>query len=468
MYIIHSRNGKVLIYLSIYSLMKSINLSLVVDENLNPLPTYKQLAISIAKVAGKNNKISFASLIGWPLLAVKSEGGGYYIFDETSKFSTSINSFILQDYDKIISMIEKTSDESQVLELMNSIRWDEVRGSSTIHFDFVMDQDFKNLLKLGSSQLPLQILDRKLKDIDVQFLISDIQGAANKIISEIDLIEKTKEKISEIIAIMKGKRVEKRRQIESDYDAKIMAKNEELKKIVNDEKTKVEEEIKQYSSQLYSKLPDIEVLIAKAELDKEAGFIDSTSSVNSIKEKYLNEISEKLNEIKEKHKVEIRRLRGELNELNSMKQKDINKINEEIKKLDELQQLIISKLNNVENSEKAILDKLQKLPRFISILAEDKAEIIVPLLVAQIDSRKVVLPPQIYKGGKKGFFGGIFKKDPSEISENVEGGEIFVNNFDFAIQDNLRSYKDLIEKGLQELSEEGWNVRRSLDEYYMR
>ncbi|WP_373469084.1 hypothetical protein [Acidianus infernus] len=268
--------------------MKSINLSLVVDENFNPLPTYKQLAISIAKVAGKNNKISLASLVGWPLLAVKSEAGGYYIFDETGKFSTSINSLILQDYNKIISMIEKTSDESQVLELMNSIRWDEVRGSSTIHFDFVMDQEFKNLLKLGSSQLPLQILDRKLKDIDVQFLISDIQGAVNKIISEIDLIEKIKEKISEIIAIIKGKRVEKRRQIESEYDAKIMAKNEELKKVVNSEKTKVEEEIKQYSSQLYSKLPDIEVLIAKAELDKEAGFIDSTSSVNSIKEKYLN------------------------------------------------------------------------------------------------------------------------------------------------------------------------------------
>ncbi|MUM65668.1 hypothetical protein D1867_10535 [Acidianus infernus] len=448
--------------------MKSINLSLVVDENFNPLPTYKQLAISIAKVAGKNNKISLASLVGWPLLAVKSEAGGYYIFDETGKFSTSINSLILQDYNKIISMIEKTSDESQVLELMNSIRWDEVRGSSTIHFDFVMDQEFKNLLKLGSSQLPLQILDRKLKDIDVQFLISDIQGAVNKIISEIDLIEKIKEKISEIIAIIKGKRVEKRRQIESEYDAKIMAKNEELKKVVNSEKTKVEEEIKQYSSQLYSKLPDIEVLIAKAELDKEAGFIDSTSSVNSIKEKYLNEISEKLNEIKEKHKIEIRRLRSELNELNSMKQKDLNKINEEIKKLDELQQSIISKLNNVENSEKVILDKLQKLPKFISILVEDRAEIVVPLLIAQIDSRKVILPPQIYKGGKKGFFGGIFRKDPSEISEDVEGGEIFVNSFDLTVQDNLRNYKDLIEKGLQELYEEGWSVRRSLDEYYIR
>ncbi|MDT7901325.1 MAG: hypothetical protein RRE78_05430 [Acidianus sp.] len=448
--------------------MESINLSLVVDENLNPLPVYKQLAISIAKIGGKNNKISFASLVGWPLLAIKSEVGGYYIFDETGKFSTSINSFILQDYNKIISIIQQTSDELQIFEILNSVRWDETRGSSILHFDFIMDQDFKNLLKLGISQLPLQVLERKLKDIDVQFIVSDIQGAANKIASEIDLIEKTKEKISEIIAIIKGKKVEKRRQIEGEYDAKIMAKNEELKKIVKDEKTKIEEEIKQYSSQLYSKLPDIEVLIAKAELDKEAGFIDSTSSVSSIKVKYLNEISEKLNEIKEKHKVEIRRLRGELNELNSMKQKDINKINEEIKKLDELQQTIISKLNNVESSEKAILDKLQKLPKFISILAEDKAEIIVPLLVAQIDSRKVVLPPQIYKGGKKGFLGGIFKKDPSEISENVEGGEIFVNSLDITVQDNLRSYKDLIEKGLQELSEEGWNVRRSLDEYYMR
>ncbi|WP_373469085.1 hypothetical protein [Acidianus infernus] len=151
-----------------------------------------------------------------------------------------------------------------------------------------------------------------------------------------------------------------------------------------------------------------------------------------------------------------------------MKQKDINKINEEIKKLDELQQSIISKLNNVENSEKVILDKLQKLPKFISILVEDRAEIVVPLLIAQIDSRKVILPPQIYKGGKKGFFGGIFRKDPSEISEDVEGGEIFVNSFDLTVQDNLRNYKDLIEKGLQELYEEGWSVRRSLDEYYIR
>ncbi len=446
--------------------MKSINLSLVVDDNFNPLPVNKQLAISIAKVAGKNGRISFASLVGWPLLAVKSEGGGYYIFDETGKFSTSINSLILQDYNRIISLLEKTSDETQVLELMNSIRWDETKGNSILHFDFVMDIDFKNLLKLGSSQLPLQVLDRKLKDIDVQFLISDIQGAENKILSEISLIEKTKEKISEIIAIIKGRRVEKRRQIESEYDAKIMEKNEELKRVVGEEKMKVEGEIKQNASQLYSKLPDIEALIAKAELDKEAGFVDNTASVFSIKEKYLSEISSKLNEIKEKHKVDIRKLRSELIELNSMKEKDLSKINEEIKKLDELQQSIISKLNNVENSEKNVLNTLQKLPKFVSILAEDKAEIIVPILVAQVASNRVVLSPQMYKGGKKGFLGGIFKKDPAEISETVEGGEIFVNNFDANVGDNLRNYKDLIEKGLQELYDEGWNVRRTLDEYY--
>ncbi|BDC17840.1 hypothetical protein [Acidianus sp. HS-5] len=446
--------------------MKSINLSLVVDDNFNPLPIQKQLAICIAKIAGKNNRISLATVIGWPLLAIKSEGGGYYIFDETGKFSASINSLILQDYNRIISMLQKTSDESQILELMNSIRWDEIKGSSTLHFDFIMDQDFKNLLKLGSSQLPLQILDRKLKDIDVQFIISDIQGAENKVLSEIDLIEKTKEKISETIAIIKGRRVEKRRQTESEYDAKIMGKNEELKRIVSEEKSKVEGEIKQFSSQLYSKLPDIEVLIAKAELDKEAGFVDSTSSVYSIKEKYLSEITGKLNEIKEKHKIDIRRLRGELTELNSMKQRDLNKINEEIKKLDELQQSVIAKLNSVESSEKATLDRLQKLPKFVSILAEDKAEIIVPLLVAQVSSNRVILPPQMYKGGKKSFLGGIFKKDPLEISENIEGGEIFINSLDFNLGDNLRNYKDLIEKGLQELSDEGWNVKRSLEEYY--
>jgi hypothetical protein len=446
--------------------MKSVILSLVTDDTFSPLSVEKQLAISLVKSVGKNVKINKAEVVCWPLLAVRAENNGYYIFDETGKFSTTVISYVLQDYKRIVSSLENTSDETQVLELMKSIRWDDVKGSLTMRFDFVVENDLKNILKPTASQLPCSFLDKKLKDIDVQFILSDIKNTTDKISEEVNNLDVIKQRVTEIIAIIKGRRVEKRRQIEEDYDSKIRSKNDELKNKVNDVKKNIENEVKQSAVQSYSKLPDIEVLIAKAEIDKEAGFVDSVSSVNSIKERYLAEASSKINEVKEKYKVEIRRIRGELIDLNSMKNKDLSAIDADIKKLDELENEILAKLNSIQDHEKAILEKIRSLPKFVPFLAEDKIEIMVPLFVVETNSSKVVIPPQIYKPEKKGFLGGIFKKDPTDISENFPDGEIFVKSFDFPVNDNLRGIKNLVDKGLKELSEEGWNVRKSLDEYY--
>ncbi|AWR96336.1 hypothetical protein DFR86_01425 [Acidianus sulfidivorans JP7] len=442
--------------------MKSLYLSLAVDDNFSPLNVNKQLAIAFAKGAGKE-KVIKAEVIGWPFLLVRDDVGGYYIFDETRRLFTKIDNYVIQDYDKLLSSIDKMSSDEEILNYLNGIRWDEFRGVTSITLGGLVSDDLKDVFKLTPSSLNIKTLPKTLSDIDVELALADIAKLKQQLTQNMAMIEKVEEKIGIEINIIKGKRSEEKKRIEDKYDSEINSKETELKQKLNDAKKNLETELKTEASKLYSKLADIEVVIGKAELEKEAGFLDSVNSANMIKTQYLSEINNKLNIIKDKYKPDLKNMRSEINTLLLNKKNDIDKIDNEIKSLEQQRQEIISKLEKVKNYQNNILLYVESLAKKIPY-ADEKLEIIVPLVIVYTAQGKIVVPPQVYKGSKKSFL-GIFKKDPSEISAPVNGGEVLIRLLNDS-GEPLDKYKQQINQGLNELYEEGYNVKKNYDEYF--
>ncbi len=382
--------------------MKSVYLPLVFSEDFLPLPRYKQLAVPLAKAGGKENRFTKIDVIGWPFLAYKLEkSGGYLIFDETLKLSTEIKTYIIQDYERISSILDNSKDENEILNYITSIKWGDTKGSSILSFRGIIEQNMQDIFKLGNSDIPARIIDKSLKEIDIELSISDIEKTMEKIKDDINNIERAEEKIKTTIEIIKGRKAEDKKRVEEEFNKKILEKSQILKENVGKVKKTIEEEVGNTSKQLYSKLSDIEVLIAKAEIDMEAGYVENVNSVYTVKNKYLSEINQKISEIKEKYKKEIHRIVEDINSLKIEKQTEINRINNKIQELDNIQNQAIMQLEQIKKEQLTSLDRLAKLPKFLSFM-EDRVEVVVPFMVLEGNNR-ILISPQIYKGGKKAF-----------------------------------------------------------------
>ncbi|MEW9492067.1 MAG: hypothetical protein TQ35_0007710 [Candidatus Aramenus sulfurataquae] len=436
--------------------MKTIILPLVVDENGVPLPKEKQLAISLVRGTGKGYRAKVIDIVGWPFLAYRIQDGGYVVFDETAQISTEVQLNILQDYDRILSVLDSLKEEKDILDYINSVNWGESKGFSSINLKGIVSQNMKDVFKYGASDIPLRVLDRKLKDVEVRLLLSDWEGTKEKVKANLAMIDRVLERIVTTLTIWKGKRAEEKKQIQEEYDKRIAEAKDRLEKEVVEVKKEVEGEVKSLSSQLYSKMADIEVLLAKAEIDYIAGHVPNINSVASIKANYLNEISGKLDEVKAKYKQKIFSIVNEIESLNQAKQKALAEIDAKIKTIEEAEQRVRAQFNELKNREMATMEKLSSLSQYLSTV-EEVVEFVVPFMI--IDNSYLSI--QTYKGVKKSLF-GFLKKDPSEISTPIN-----VNiRPNVTPVDTLRNYKDLVEDGLRQLYEEGWNVRRNLSDYY--
>ena len=457
--------------------MNTLYLPLAVDSNYQPLSVSKQLAIALAKAVPKSSKIKKATLIGWPLLLVKyRKSEGYVVFDETLSIETKLQFTVLQDYEKIVKQLESTKNESEILAILKSYRWKEVRGKEEEIFKGAIPDDISPLFSYTYSgkPLPLKILDKNITDFDIENIINNISSRESIILENINKINEIEEKINTIITILKGKKAEERKQIEDKYDSMIKEKTEELKNQVAISKKGLEDELRNEANKLYSKMPEIEVMVGEKELDFEADNMLQKELENalSIKSKYLNEIQEKLNEIKNKYKAEIRNIKNQLEELKLQKQRELNAIDARIKELNDLQKIIIDQL---EELKQTCNNELEKLRLFIkkAPFDADKVEVILPfLLVVDTRNNVRVIQPQIYNDKRRSSFFGLFKKDVSEISNDINVNLSAFSNIimqkSAELKDNLKSpqLSSLIEQGLNELYEDGWGVRKSLNEYY--
>ncbi|ARM74816.1 hypothetical protein [Acidianus manzaensis] len=442
--------------------MKSLYLSLATSDNFSPIDVNKQLAIAFVKGAGKD-KVIKAEIIGWPFLLVRNEIGGYYIFDETRKLSSKIDSYVIQDYNKLLLSLDKMNSDDEKLNYLSSIRWEEFRGITSITLEGLVSEDLKDIFKIPPSSITIKTLPKVLSDIDVELALADLGKLEQQIKENIRIIDKIEEKIGTEINIIKGKRSEEKKNIEDKYDSEISSKESELKQVLSDAKKNLEGELKSQASQLYSKLADIEVIIGKAELEKEAELLDSVNSANMIKTQYLSEINNKLSTIKEKYKADIRNIKSEINSLISNKKRELDTIDNEIKKLDNQRQEILSKLEKVKETQNQILNTIESIPKKLPY-ADEKLEVIIPFVIVYTSIGKSIISPQMYNGTKKSFL-GIFRRDPLEISNLISGAEKLLPKID-DVGEPLDNYKEMINQGLKELYDEGWNVKRSYEEYF--
>jgi len=454
----------------------SVYLPLAVDNSYQPLPVEKQLAVTLVKAAPKNVKIKKATLIGWPLLLVKHEkSGGYIIFDETLNIETKLEFIILQDYKRILDGLENNKNDSEILAILKSFRWKDIKGKEEEIFKGVIIDDISPILSYGSPELPLRILDKILTQVDIDSIITDINQRESLIKENINKINDVESKINTILTIIKGKRAEERKQIEDKYNSILQEKNEVLKKTLATAKKNLESELLNEATKLYSKMADIEVLIGKAELDYETNpsFQKDLENITTLRSRYLSEIQSKLSEIKNKYRIEIRNMVHEIESLTAQKQKELESIDVKIRELDELQKNI---LNQLENIKSICNNELERIRMFTKRAPFDKdsVEVILPfLLVVDINSNTYIIPPQIYNNNKKSTFFGFFKRDPSEISDNMKINltsfmNIIASKY-VTLEDNVKDphIKSLIEKGLEELYDDGWGIRRSISEYYV-
>lgn len=455
--------------------MNSIYLPLALDSNYQPLPVTKQLAIALVRATSKSVKIRKATLIGWPLLLVKHEkSGGFIIFDQTLAIETKLQFIILQDYRRVLDQLENNKNESEVLAILRSFRWKEVKGYEEEIFKGIIADDINTLFSYGSPELPLKILDKYLSQIDIESSINDINSRENTITENINRINEIEGKVNTVITIIKGKRAEERKQVEDKYNALIQERAEALKKQLSSSKKSLETELSSEASKLYSKMGDIEVMIGKMELDYEAdnSFQRDLENMINMRSRYLNEIQSRLSEIKNKYKIEIRNIKRDLEALKIQKQKELDAIDLKIKELDELQKNII---NQLEGIKQVCNNELERLRLFIkrAPFDKDRVEVILPLLVVvDINNSIRVIPPQIYNNKKSSSFFGFLKKDPSEISTDINVNLSTFSNIILQkyanLEDNIRSPQvaQIVEQGLRELYDDGWGLKKSIMEYY--
>ncbi|MFP3170571.1 MAG: hypothetical protein RXQ98_05010 [Sulfolobaceae archaeon] len=452
--------------------MDSIHLPLVVDSNKQPLSVEKQIAVALVRLTGREIKIKAGELIGWPLTLVKNEkSGGYLIFDQTMSLMTKLQFTILQNYDRILNTIQGNKNESELLALLKSFKLHATKGYEEVTFRGLVYSDLTPILSTGSPQLPLTVIPKEASQFDLDTLIQDLNVREKIITDNITTIESVVSKVTTIVTILKGKRAEERKQIEDKYDQLLSAKNEELKQKVNETKKNLENELSSEAKKLYEKLADIEVLIGKGEIDKEAGFVTEkdVDALNTMKSKYISEVNSTLTSIKNKYKNEIRTLVNEIRLLNQQKQKELEGINIKIKELDELLQSVVNQLNTIKRTCEEELNKL-KLAYKRAPYMDEKVDVIVPfLLVKDYADRVLAIGIQMYKY-RKSFF-GFFKKEPNEISEDLlnfnDFISVLISKYGQNISDNLRQLKAQVDKGFEELYDEGWNVRKRIEEYYV-
>ena len=452
--------------------MDLIYLPLVVDENKQALNVEKQLAVALVRATGRDLKIKAAQVLGWPITLIKNEkNGGYLIFDQTLSLETKFHFTILQEYDKILTTLQNSKNESEILSLLKSFKWYLTKGVEEVSFRGLVDTDLTPLFLTGSPQIPLSLMQIEATQFDLDMLLQDLNSRENQILNNVSAIEEVISKVTTIVTILKGKRAEERKQIEDKYDQLISAKNEELKQKVVELKKQLEGELSNEAKKLYGKLAEIEVLIAKSELDKEAGFVTDkdVEALNVMKSKYINELNSSITSIKNKYKIEVQKIVNEINLLNQQKQKEIEVVNSKIAELDNILQSVTNQLNSVKNSCEQELNALRSVYKRAPYNNE-KIDIVIPFLVVKdYTDRVFVVGPQVYKY-KKSFI-RFFRKEPYDISEDLLNLSNFASALSYkysqTISDNLKQIRQLVEKGLEELYEDGWNIRRRVEEYYV-
>lgn len=446
--------------------MKTIYSAIAIDQNKNPLSLDEQFALALIK-ASKKGKIKKASIIGWPFLAYKISDQGYVFIDQTGKMSLNFSYSIIEDYSKIVEKISESTNEDEFLENLSRFSWNTIKGHSDINIQGISTIDISNNI-IASQDMDIQILPVSIDDYSSQMKIDDLNKLINNIKLDISNIDSSILKLNSISEKFIENLTKIKNETRQKYEVIIASEQQNLTGLLNTQRKAVYEEVKSKASEYSQKITELEALAAQGQIDFEAGRISNQEyeHLKSSKAETIKIMESEISKVTEKYAEPIRVQTRKIKDIEEQENSEISKIDSKISIIKDATNNVISKLNELKQTK---LNELQKVNGIIKNVqfSDDKVQIILPFFIALDEyNDKVIISQQLYKGRNESLFKIL--SNVNNISQDLLNVDEFYKiliNEDF--EDNIKKLSNVINSGLEKISNDGWRIKKNLNEYYM-
>lgn len=444
--------------------MKTLYVPLAVDQNYRELNLGKQIAVALLNLdLERKERLTKASLIGWPIL-LKKVGNNFLILDSTMTISSKIIKYIYPNYNDIAKEISSVNTyEDFMSKLKISL---EKRSSAEISLTGLLNLDVTQLIKVSKEgQYPLFVLDNKIIDHDINLINDNLISLKTEAIGVITSLEVLLREVDNTRVRIKQNLVNMQEDIKKKYSV-----------LLEEETKKIEAELQKISAEILSKindefnkinqkLPESLLKYSINTLKYEGGIIEKSEF-----EKSQNEFENLLNELRkirdkaiESYLKEIRNYRNNIENMKSKRNSEIEEINNKIREMDNAVKSFVDRSNNIKRELESFISYIDSFR--VNLTLTDDTIIIIPFLLAVTNKgRRIVVPPQVYKGKAQGVLNKLFKK--SELSTPLMDLRLFSENIRGEFEDNVKVKSQDVNIALKEIDDEGWKSLESIDDIY--
>ncbi|WP_229572040.1 hypothetical protein [Saccharolobus caldissimus] len=441
---------------------------LVVDQNYNDLPFNKQIAIGLLNIdLDKKERVTKASIVGWPILLKKLDQENFLVLDETMNVVSKITKGIYPSYKDISKEISSIDEVDDLLSKLNKLELEQ-KSIAEISLAGLLNLDVNQLIKvIKNKQFQLTILNSKISDHDIKLItetLTSLKIEAHNVLTSLELLMKT---VDDKRLELKQKLLNKIDEVSKKYNDLINKKSAEIETELQTILPEISEEVKKKLDQVVLQLTDLISKYTINNLKYESGIADKIE-VDNVRKELENTFTDILNikdEINKKYSPKLKEYKSSLDNLRSEKNSEIDKINKKIKELEDTVNNFRNKVNKAKNNIESFITYVESFYQKLDF--PEDIVIIIPFLIAITNkNRKIVVIPQIYKGKVQGVFSKFFKKSDLSIPF-MNSLQIFAEYLKLMeFQDNIKVYAREINEALKEIENDGWKSKESIDEIY--
>ncbi|MDT7861622.1 MAG: hypothetical protein RRA45_05370 [Saccharolobus sp.] len=441
---------------------------LVVDQNYNELLFNKQVAIGLLNIdLDKKERITKASIVGWPILLKKLDQEHFLVLDETMNVVSKITKGIYPSYKDISKEISSINEVDDLLSKLNKLELEQ-KSIAEISLAGLLNLDINQLIKvIKNKQFQLTVLNSKISDHDIRLItetLTSLKTEAYNVLTSLELLMKT---VDDKRLELKQKLLNKIDEVNKKYNDLINKKSAEIEAELQTILPEISEEVKKKLDQVVLQLVDLISKYTINNLKYESGIADKIE-VDNVRKELENTFTDILNikdEINKKYSPKLKEYKSSLDNLRSEKNSEIDKINKKIKELEDTVNNFRNKVNKAKNNIESFITYVESFYQKLDF-PEDIVIIIPFLIVITNKNRKIVIIPQIYKGKVQGVFSKFFKKSDLSIPF-MNSLQIFAEYLKLMeFQDNIKIYAREINEALKEIENDGWKSKESIDEIY--
>lgn len=441
---------------------------LVVDQNYNELLFNKQVAIGLLNIdLDKKERITKASIVGWPILLKKLDQEHFLVLDETMNVVSKITKGIYPSYKDISKEISSIDEVDDLLSKLNKLELEQ-KSVAEISLAGLLNLDVNQLIKvIKNKQFQLTVLNSKISDHDIRLItetLTSLKIEAYNVLTSLEILMKT---VDDKRLELKQKLLNEIDKVSKKYNDLINKKSAEIEAELQTILPEISEEVKKKLDQVVLQLTDLISKYTINNLKYESGIVDKIE-VDNVRKELENTFTDILNikdEINKKYSPKLKEYKSSLDNLRSEKNSEIDKINKKIKELEDTVNNFRNKVNKAKNSIESFITYVESFYQKLDF--PEDVVIIIPFLIAITNkNRKIVIIPQIYKGKVQGVFSKFFKKSDLSIPF-MNSLQIFVEYLKLMeFQDNIKIYSREINEALKEIENDGWKSKESIDEIY--